>query len=128
MTKYAFEYNDGNAGNIEIYQSINEALDAAEIMWYHLSKNDKRRYTDESQGACFCVCEMDGEELGICLKDYSRADVRMDRREAMDTACNLYDGGWRAEDKDMLIAEYEISEEYADMICEALEEIEREGE
>ena len=44
--------------------------------------------------------------------------------EAMDTACNLYDGGWRAGDKDLLISEYGISNEDADLICEALEEIE----
>jgi hypothetical protein len=48
----------------------------------------------------------------------------MDTREVFDTACNLYGGGWRAGDKDWLIDEYEITEEEAEMLCEALEEIE----
>lgn len=127
MTTYAFEYNDGNAGNIEIYQSINEALDAAEVMWDHLSKNDKRRYTDESQGACFCVCEMDGEELGICLKDFTN-EVRMKWRDVMDHAFNLYIEGVGAGDEDLLIAKYGYSEENAVRICEAIMEIEEGGE
>lgn len=71
MATYAFAYNDGNNGSIEVYQTIDEAIDAAEVMWGHLSKNDKRRYTDRSQGAYFYVCEIDGEELGICVKDFA---------------------------------------------------------
>lgn len=71
MTTYALEYNDGNNGSIEVYQTIDEAVDAAEVMWDHLTKNDKRRYTNKAQGACFFVCEMDGEELGICVKDFA---------------------------------------------------------
>lgn len=50
----------------------------------------------------------------------------MDRYEALDTANNLYGGGWRAGDKDWLIAEYNITEEDAEMLCEALEMIEQE--
>lgn len=37
-------------------------------------------------------------------------------------AANLYDGGWRAEDRDDLIAEYGITEDYADDICVLLAE------
>lgn len=37
-----------------------------------------------------------------------------------DTASALYDGGWRAEDRDWLIDEYELSEEEADAICKLL--------
>lgn len=37
-----------------------------------------------------------------------------------DTASALYDGGWRAEDRDWLIDEYELSEEEADAICNLL--------
>lgn len=36
------------------------------------------------------------------------------------TAAALYDGGWRAEDRDWLIDEYELSEEEADAICKML--------
>lgn len=39
-------------------------------------------------------------------------------------ASNLYDGGWRAEDRDQLIKEYELTEEEADAICEELAKIE----
>lgn len=37
-------------------------------------------------------------------------------------AANLYDGGWRAEDRNDLIEEYGITEDYADDICELLAE------
>ena len=121
-----FAYNDGNNGSIELYQTIDEAVDAAEVMWDHLTENDKRRYTDKAQGAYFCVCEMDGEELGICIKDFTK-EVRMNWREVIDTACNLYGGGWRSGDKDMLMTEYDLSEENADLICEALEDMEKEA-
>lgn len=36
------------------------------------------------------------------------------------SAAALYDGGWRAEDRDELVAEYGLSEEEADAICEDL--------
>ena len=49
--------------------------------------------------------------------------MNMDRYEAMTTACNLYDGGWRASDKDLLMEEYGITSEDAELICEALERI-----
>ena len=40
------------------------------------------------------------------------------------SAASLYDGGWRAEDRDQLIDEYNLTEEEADDICEGLREIE----
>lgn len=39
------------------------------------------------------------------------------------SVASLYDGGWRAEDRDELIAEYDLTEEEADNICEGLREI-----
>ena len=54
--------------------------------------------------------------------------MNMDRYEAMTTACNLYDGGWRAEDKEFLMDEYGISEEEAELLCEYLAEIESKQE
>ncbi|MCR3573757.1 hypothetical protein K0B56_22405, partial [Salmonella enterica subsp. enterica serovar Give] len=63
---------------------------------------------------------------------YQRSDLTymevltMTYRESLHTndsltsdAANLYDGGWRAEDRDELIAEYGITEDYADNICSA---------
>ena len=40
------------------------------------------------------------------------------------SAAALYDGGWRADDREELIAEYQLSEEEADAICEKLKEYE----
>ncbi len=42
------------------------------------------------------------------------------------SAAALYDGGWRAEDKDQLIAEYSLTEDEADVLCEQLEQLEPE--
>lgn len=42
------------------------------------------------------------------------------RRDDWTSAAVLYDGGWRAEDRDELVAEYDLSEEEADAICEDL--------
>ena len=44
------------------------------------------------------------------------------------SAAALYDGGWRAEDRDHLIKEYELTEEEADKLCEILEELEKDAE
>lgn len=40
------------------------------------------------------------------------------------SAAALYDGGWRADDREELIAEYQLSEDEADAICEKLKEYE----
>lgn len=39
-------------------------------------------------------------------------------------AAALWDGGWRAEDKEELIAEYDFTEEEADVIVELLKKYE----
>lgn len=45
------------------------------------------------------------------------------------SAAALYDGGWRAEDRDQLITEYDLDAQDADAICEYLTEYaEREKE
>ena len=41
------------------------------------------------------------------------------------SAAALYDGGWRAEDRDQLIEEYELTEEEAGKICEILASYEK---
>lgn len=43
--------------------------------------------------------------------------------EIQQSAISLYDGGWRAEDKDQLITEYDLTEQKASEICEYLEEL-----
>lgn len=42
-------------------------------------------------------------------------------------APSLYDGGWRAEDRDEMKHEYDLSDEELDIICEALENIENQN-
>ena len=48
----------------------------------------------------------------------------MHKIEDVDTANNLYGGGWRSGDKALLISEYGITEEEADTLCEILAEFE----
>lgn len=38
------------------------------------------------------------------------------------SAAALYDGGWRSDDRDELIAEYQLTEEEADELCKVLAE------
>ena len=42
------------------------------------------------------------------------------------SAAALYDGGWRSEDKEQLISEYDLTEEEAEAICERLAAFESE--
>lgn len=41
-----------------------------------------------------------------------------------DIAASLYDGGWRAKDREQMIGYYTLTEDEADVICELLEEYE----
>jgi DNA-binding transcriptional regulator YiaG len=47
-------------------------------------------------------------------------------KDVTSSAAALYDGGWRAEDKDQLIAEYDLTEDEADILCAELEDMEPE--
>jgi hypothetical protein len=47
--------------------------------------------------------------------------------ELMSVAASLYDGGWRSGDRAELMAEYNLTEEDADLICGALGRFEQEG-
>lgn len=50
------------------------------------------------------------------------------RQMAYDISSALYDGGWRVEDREALIAEHDLSEEEANIICERLKMYEEEEE
>lgn len=43
------------------------------------------------------------------------------------SAAALYDGGWRATDKDALKKEYDLTDEETEKICNKLEEIDQEN-
>ena len=45
-------------------------------------------------------------------------------RDYTSMVASLYDGGWRAEDRDQLVSEYNLTAEEAYEICEALKEME----
>ena len=47
-------------------------------------------------------------------------------KNIFDSAAALFDGGWRAEDRDFLISEYDLTDDEADSICEVLAEFEKE--
>lgn len=44
--------------------------------------------------------------------------------ELQQAAFALYDGGWRGEDKDWLVDEYEFTEDEVDIVCQVLTDIE----
>ena len=46
--------------------------------------------------------------------------MRNDTMNNQYSAASLYDGGWRSEDKEALMAEYELTDEEAEEICEEL--------
>ena len=45
-------------------------------------------------------------------------------KDVSSSAAALYDGGWRAGDRDQLIAEYNLTPAEADQLCAALERLE----
>lgn len=47
-------------------------------------------------------------------------------RDYATMVASLYDGGWRTEDREQLVSEYNLTAEDADNICKALEEMEEE--
>ena len=49
--------------------------------------------------------------------------MSMTKYELKKIAFSLFDGGWRAEDREELISEYDLTEEEADEICEILSEL-----
>lgn len=46
--------------------------------------------------------------------------MRNDTMNNQYSAAALFDGGWRSEDKEALMAEYELTDEEAEEICEEL--------
>lgn len=42
-------------------------------------------------------------------------------------ACSLYDGGWRKEDREEMREEYNLTDREVNIICDRLEELEKEN-
>jgi len=49
-------------------------------------------------------------------------------KDISSSAAALYDGGWRASDKDQLIKEYQLTEDEAEKVCEELKKYENKKE
>lgn len=54
----------------------------------------------------------------------SEFDFQNGLQDISESAAALFEGGWRAEDKDQLISEYQLTEEEAEQICNELKEME----
>lgn len=51
-------------------------------------------------------------------------DRRYEQHKIDTLAAALYDGGWRAEDKDLMMEEYGFTEENMNLICNTLQSLE----
>ena len=56
--------------------------------------------------------------------DWDSCESSLNIEDMQRMAEALYDGGWRAEDHDQLMSEYDLTSDEADAICEALKDIE----
>lgn len=114
---YTVEQSNGNAGSVEGYDTEEEAVEAAERDWDHMSDGDKARYSDRHTGACFIVTDPEGRIVRDLAEDHRRMCDRrelasrlfgdlpeIDReieaassrlgQETVDTAWALNEGGW----------------------------------
>lgn len=64
MSYTLIRYN-GNCGDETTYDTLEEARREGDIDWNGLSADDRRRYTDRTAGACFCISVND--ENGIAV-------------------------------------------------------------
>ena len=56
--------------------------------------------------------------------DWDSCESGLSSEDVQRMAEALYDGGWRAEDHDQLMSEYDLTSDEADALCEALQDIE----
>lgn len=67
--KYWFVHQDGNTGEEIAFDTIDAAVDEADIAWHYLTKAEKLRYT--RPGCFFCVCTKDGDDIDQIIRDYT---------------------------------------------------------
>lgn len=58
---------------------------------------------------------------------YYYCEENIDRDSLWWMACSLYDGGWRKEDREDMKEEYNLTDKEVDIVCERLEELEKEN-
>lgn len=66
------------------------------------------------------------DDIGVYVDDEERVDPDMDLSELQSIASNLYDGGWRADDREEIAGEYHLDNRNLDRVCELLKEYEEE--
>lgn len=85
-------------------------------MWIYEDDNRTLEFGDVDQIKAFVLNEIAPGHLARALAD-----------NMMSVAASLYDGGWRSGDRAELMAEYNLTEEDADLICGVLGRFEQEG-
>ena len=64
---YTFEEYNGNCGDVYEFETVEEALDAAEYKWNrNLNARQKKAYLARKNGEVFMVCDSEG----MCIKNF----------------------------------------------------------
>ena len=134
---YSFEHFNGNNGDMEYFETAEEALDAAETAWSYLTDREKKAHIESTHGAIFNVCDPYGR--GICdfianarrakdreedadrasddpayLKDWFGAFNKRFGTEKADICIALFDGGWDGTESPIsIMKEYDCTEDEA---------------
>lgn len=124
MKKYYVTIEHEYAGIVEedYFLKTDDADEAIKVARYFASRTsgkvEIRMYKEDIEDEnCDCF---DYDTL-----EFQEEEKEPDRIEDIESsAAALYDGGWRADDRDQLIEEYNLHPDDADAICEKLEEYE----
>lgn len=117
------DFRDGGAGPDDEYEynvviEDEEKIEAIARTRYSFGW----RRADACEAYVLELKELDGlsnEEIELFLKKLGQVEFN----ENFDAeAASLYDGGWRPEDRDRIIIEYELTPEQADRLCEKFKE------
>lgn len=134
---YSFEHFNGNNGDVEYYETAEEAVSEAESAWDHLTDRERKEHVTSTHGAVFNVCDPYGN--GICdfianakraadreedadrarddldyLKRWFEAFAKRNGVDKADSCIALFDGGWDgSESVPALMREYGIDEDEA---------------
>lgn len=76
---YSFVRMNGNNGSEEGFDTLQEAIDAADDAWYHLTKREKAEYS--KPGSFFMVIEgaiSEGGDIGNVVRDFTEEEERID--------------------------------------------------
>lgn len=80
---YSFEHFNGNCGDVEYYETADEAVREAESAWDHLTDRERKEHIISTRGAVFNVLDPYGNEVCDFIANAKRA---ADREEDADRA------------------------------------------